>query len=63
MLDAVKKKITDEAGAGVLDYTKYQLAQAMLSYINRSDSFNDGLHFVDDSIDCEQYRDVFRTIF
>ena len=63
VLDAVKKKITDDAAGGVPDYTKYHLAQAMLSYINRSDTFNDGMHFVDESIDCDQYRDVFRTIF
>jgi wobble nucleotide-excising tRNase len=63
VLDAVKKKITDDAAGGVPDYTKYHLAQAMLSYINRSDAFNDGMHFVDESIDCDQYRDVFRTIF
>lgn len=31
--------------------------------INRSDTFNNGLHFVDKSIDCEQYRDVFYSIF
>ena len=30
-----------------------------LSYINRSDAFNDGLHFVDESIDWDQYRSVF----
>ncbi len=63
VLEAVKKKITEDAGGGVPDYTKYHLAQAMLSYINRSDAFNDGMHFVDESIDCDQYRDVFRTIF
>lgn len=34
-----------------------------LSYINRSDAFNDGLHFVDESIDCDQYRSVFYSIF
>jgi len=34
----------------------------MLSYINRSDTFNDGLHFVDESIDCDQYRSVFYSI-
>jgi wobble nucleotide-excising tRNase len=63
VLEAVKKKINEEAGGGVPDYTKYHLAQAMLSYIDRSDAFNDGMHFVDESIDCDQYRDVFRTIF
>ena len=34
-----------------------------MSYINRSDAFNDGLHFVDESIDCDQYRSVFYSIF
>ena len=48
---------------GVPDYTKYNLAQSMLKYIKRSDSFNDGLHFVDESIDADQYKDVIRTIF
>ena len=59
----INKHITEEAAGGGPDYTKYHLAQAMLSYINRSDAFNDGLHFVDESIDCDQYRDVFYSIF
>jgi wobble nucleotide-excising tRNase len=63
VLSAIKKQIMDEAAGGVPDYTKYHLAQAMLSYINRSDAFNDGLHFVDESIDCDQYRSVFYSIF
>lgn len=63
VLDAIKKQIMDEAAGGDPDYTKYHLAQAMLSYINRSDAFNDGLHFVDESIDCDQYRSVFYSIF
>jgi len=63
VLKAVKEKIMEEAVGGTPDYTKYHLAQAMLSYIDRSDAFNDGMHFTDESIDCEQYRDVFRIIF
>ena len=47
VLEAVKKKITEDAGGGVPDYTKYHLAQAMLSYINRSDAFNDGMYLTD----------------
>ncbi|WP_281522876.1 hypothetical protein [Mogibacterium timidum] len=35
----------------------------MLFYRNSSDAFNDGLHFVDESIDWEQYKDVFYSIF
>lgn len=63
VLDMIKKQIMDDPARGVLDYMKYHLAQVMLSYINRSDAFNDGLHFVDESIDREQYRDVFYSIF
>lgn len=58
-----QKQIMDEAAGGVPDYTKYHLAQAMPSYINRSDAFNDDLRFVDESIDCDQYRSVFYSIF
>ena len=31
--------------------------------MHSSDTFNDGLNFVDESMDCDQYRDVFKTIF
>jgi wobble nucleotide-excising tRNase len=63
VLDAIREQVKNETTGGVPDYTKYHLAQAMLSYIDRSDAFNEGLHFVDENIDCDQYRDVFRTIF
>jgi len=63
VLAAVKKRIEEEAAGGEADNTKYHLAQSMLSYINRADSFNEGFHFVDESIDVEQYKDVFRMIF
>jgi wobble nucleotide-excising tRNase len=63
VLEAVKKKVDEESGDAVPDYTKYHLAGAMLSYIRHSDSFNEGLYFVDESIDCDQYREVFHTIF
>ncbi|KXB91049.1 hypothetical protein HMPREF3182_00871 [Megasphaera hutchinsoni] len=33
------------------DYTKYHLAGAMLSYIRHTESFNEGMYFVDESID------------
>ena len=35
----------------VPDYTKYHLAGAMLSYIRHTESFNEGMYFVDESID------------
>ena len=63
VLEENKDKFLTEVAGGVPDYTKFHLAQAMLSYIKRSDSFNDGLHFVDESIDCQQYKDTFWTIF
>ena len=63
MLVKNKEKFMVPVEGGVPDYTKYNLAQSMLKYIKRSDSFNDGLHFVDESIDADQYKDVFRTIF
>lgn len=63
VLEAVKKKIDEESSGVVPDYTKCHLAGAMLSYIRHADSFNEGLCFVDESIDCDQYWDVFHTIF
>lgn len=63
VLEDNKEKFRVDVEGGIPDYTKYTLAQSMLRYIRRSDSFNDGLHFVDESIDCEQYKDVFRIIF
>ena len=49
--EAVKKKIDEESGGMVPDYTKYHLAGAMLSYIRHTESFNEGMYFVDESID------------
>ena len=57
------EKFMAEVADGATDYTKFHLAQAMLSYIKRSDSFNDGLYFEDESIDCQQYKEVFWIIF
>jgi wobble nucleotide-excising tRNase len=45
------------------DMTRFHLAKSMLAYMYSSETFNDGLNFVDESMDCDQYRDVFRTIF
>ena len=63
VLEAVKKKIDEESSSVVLTYTKYHLTGAMLSYIRHIDSFNEGQYHVDESIDCDQHRDVFHTIF
>ncbi len=45
------------------DMTRFHLAKSMLAYMHSSDTYNDGLNFVDESMDCDQYRDVFKTIF
>lgn len=49
--EAVKKKIDEESGGMVPDYTKYHLAGAMLSYIRHTEFFNEEMYFVDESID------------
>ena len=63
VLEENRERFMTSVEGGAPDYTKFHLAQAMLSYIKRSDSFNDGLHFVDESIDCQQYKDAFWIIF
>jgi len=52
----------DECGQE--DYTKFDMATSMLSYIAASTyGVNDGLHYVDDVIDIQQCRDTFQMIF
>lgn len=54
--------IIDENGKE--DYTRYQMAHAMLSYISaNSVGINDGINFVDDCVDVEQTKETFRLIF
>ena len=49
---------------GKEDYTQYQMASAMLSYINaNSVGINDGINFVDDCVDIEQTKETFRMVF
>lgn len=46
------------------DYTKYDMAAAMLSYIAvNTTGVNDGMHYVDDCVDIDQCRDTFEMIF
>ena len=46
------------------DNTKYDMASTMLSYIDATSyGVNDGLHYVDDGVDVELYRETFRMIF
>ncbi len=46
------------------DYSKLNLASSLLSYVNNSPALiSDGINYVDDRIDAEQCRAVFKTIF
>lgn len=46
------------------DNTKYDMASTMLSYIDATEyKVNDGLHYVDDGMNVDLYRETFRMIF
>ena len=49
---------------GIEDYTKFDIAAAMLSYMTANASvINDGLNYVDGCIDVKKCRDTFQMIF
>ena len=54
---------TDENGNN--DYSAYQLASAMLSYIQTKTSLGitDGINYVDDCVDVSQTKETFKKIF
>ena len=59
-----KDKFIKRDESGKEDYTQYQMASAMLSYINaNSVGINDGINFVDDCVDIEQTKETFRMVF
>lgn len=59
-----KDKFITVGEDGREDYTQYQLAHAMLSYISaNSVGINDGINFVDDCIDGDQMKDTFHQVF
>ena len=59
-----KDKFIKKDESGKEDYTQYQMASAMLSYINaNSVGINDGINFVDDCVDIEQTKETFRMVF
>lgn len=46
------------------DYTKYEMAASMLSYISaNSSTLNDGMNYIDGCIDVQQCRHTFQMIF
>ena len=63
ILEENKDKFVTNDG-GVEDYTKYDTAASMLSYISTdSKGINDGTYFIDDSMDTDLCRTTFEMIF
>lgn len=59
-----KDRFITKDESGNEDYTQYQMASAMLSYIcANSDGINDGINFVDDCVDIEQTKETFKMVF
>ena len=59
-----KEKFITKDESGNEDYTQYQMASAMLSYIcANSVGINDGINFVDDCVDIEQTKETFKMVF
>lgn len=59
-----KDKFITRDEHGNEDYTQYQMASAMLSYISaNSIGINDGINFVDDCIDIDQTKETFKMVF
>lgn len=64
VLEDNKEKFIDYEEGKKPNYDRYHLASALLSYINESPAIiNDGLNFVEDGTDVEQYKTVFKLIF
>lgn len=64
VLEDNKEKFIDYEEGKKPNYDRYHLASALLSYINESPAIiSDGLNFVEDGTDIEQYKTVFKLIF
>lgn len=64
VLEDNKEKFVDYEKGKKPNYDRYHLASALLSYINESPALiSDGLNFIEDGIDVEQYKLVFKLIF
>ena len=62
--DTILNKKNFQNPDGSEDTERYQLAEAMLSYISASTiGMSDGLHFVDDCVDPDECRKMFENIF
>ena len=64
VLEDNKEKFVDEINGPNPNYDKYHLAAALLSYMEESSStVSDGLNYIEDGTDVEQYKLVFKLIF
>lgn len=63
VLDDNKDRFVDKSGSKP-DYTKHELASALLSYIDSSPALiADGFNIIETGFDVEQIKDVFKMIF
>lgn len=63
VLEDNKDKFVVQVEGEQPDYSRYHLAASMLSYINNPTGISDGLNYVEDCVDAEQYKTVFKLIF
>ena len=65
--ESLRKRILEDHKEDFIcddDYTKFDMASSMLSYISSTAyGINDGMHYVDDCSDADMCRDTFRMIF
>ena len=65
--ESLRKRILEDHKEDFIcddDYTKFDMASSMLSYISSTaHGINDDMHYVDDYSDTDMCRDTFRMIF
>ena len=52
-----------ESEGGRPDPAKYHLADSMLRYISSPSGFGSEIHLIEDYVDAQPYKDVFKLIF
>jgi len=63
VLEDNKEKFISIGEDGRPDTLRYHRAAIILSYINNPSGINDGLNYIEDCGDAEQYKEVFKMIF
>ena len=61
-LEGAKEKDKEEGRESEHD-SNFHMAQSLLKYIDRPGTYNDGLNFTEDSIDCDSCRHALEMIF